>query len=554
MGSMKYAIKQLVERAIRDAVTEGAFPHITIPNFDVLTPDTDAHGHIATNVAMKLAPVVRQSPMNIANVLAPRLTTFGNQIFEKVEVAPPGCINFYYREDYLSGQVSLILKGKNTYWSTQTSEPEKIQIEFISANPTGPLTAANGRGGFFGDTLANVLATQGYKVDREYYMNDRGTQVNLLAESVARRYLQAHGVKVDFPDELYQGDYIKEIAKKIGREIESTNLEDVTKKVSSVALKTTTADIKRVTKTVMKIKYDKFFSEASLYRPKTKPNQVIARLRKAGLAYEKDGAIWMNTRKFGDDKDRVLVKSDGNYAYFLSDVLYMENRLKTRGYDRIVEVLGADHHGYVQRFKAAAQAINPKKRIDVPLVQMVRLVRSGKEVRMSKRKGQFITIESVINEIGLDAARYFFIASSLDSQMDLDLDLAKERSEKNPVYYVQYAHARMSGILRKAGKAKLPKSPQFTQPEEFALIRALMAAPQLLAEVSETYDVHRIPTYCIDLARVFHRFYDNNRVISEGKVYTDRLALVKATQIVLAGMLALMGINAPKKMSYADRN
>jgi len=538
----------LIERAIRDAEKEGAFPHISIPAFEVMTPDTDAHGHIATNVAMKLAPHIRKSPMEIAEALVPRLQKRGRRMFEKVEAVQPGFLNFFYREKYLAEQVELILAGGEDYWTGKAKKREKIQVEFISANPTGPLTAANGRGGFFGDVLANVLATQGHEVDREYYVNDRGVQTQILAESVARRYLQANKVKVDFPEELYKGDYIKDLAKELAPTIESTELETVTKKIRSSAVRIMVADIKRTTKDVMGIRFKRFFSEASLYRPAKKREALLRRLKRAELTYEKDGALWMKTRKFTDDKDRVLIKSDGEFTYFLSDLLYLENRLKERKYNRVIEVWGADHHGYVNRFKAAGEAISPRARLDFALVQMVKVVRKGKEVRMSKRAGNFITIESIIDEVGLDAARFFFLMSSLNSQMDLDLDLAKQRNQKNPVYYVQYAHARMFGIMKKAGKQKLPKEPQFLAPEEFALIRELIRSKDLLAEVAESYDVHRLTQYTMELARAFHAFYDRNRVINDGKVYTDRLALVKATKIVLGGMLELMGIEAPDKM------
>lgn len=545
---MKQAIHQLVEHAIRDAMEDGTFPHGSIPAFEVLTPDTDEHGHVATNVAMKLAPLIKKSPLEIANALVPKIEKRAKKIFARVDVAPPGFINAFYDDRFLAGQVELILKGGKDYWTHNEKQEKKVQVEFISANPTGPLTAANGRGGFFGDVLTNVLQSQGNETDREFYVNDRGVQVDVLAESVARRYLQANKVDIDFPEELYQGAYVTDLAKELGKEIEAKDIDEAVKAFKKLALSAMINDIKRVAKDVMGIKFKKFFSEASLYRPKKTADELLKRLEKEDLAYKKEGAVWMKTTRYGDDKDRVLVKSDGEMTYFLSDILYLDNRFNTRGYDRIIEVWGADHHGYVARFKAAAEAIAPKKKVDFAIVQLVKLVRDGEEVKMSKRKGNFVTIEEVIEEIGQDAARFNFLTSSLNSHMELDLELAKEQSERNPVYYVQYAHARMSNILKNVGKVRVPDDPQFSTNEEFALIRQLMRSPELLERIADTLDVYTLPQYTLDLARAFHKFYDRNRVIDEGEVNTERVALVMATKMVLGGMLELMGVSAPEKM------
>lgn len=429
-------------------------------------------------------------------------------------------------------------------------------VEFISANPTGPLTIANGRGGFIGDVLANVLTAAGYDVTREYYVNDQGNQIDILGESVTRRYFQQHGLNVPYPDKCYQGDYIADIAKRIV--IRNHKLSDQSKfelirdKIKVLALEKMLADIKETVSKTAKIKMNSWFSERSLYE-KGYANKAIEYLEQNNLVYRHEGALWMKTTRFGDDKDRVLVKADGSPTYFLSDVAYHWHKFSYRKFQRVINVLGADHHGYIGRLKAAVTAtgVSPD-RLDIILVQFMRLVENGREVKVSKRKGTFVTLEELIKEVGLDATRFFFLMHAANTHMDFNLSLAKEKSEKNPVYYVQYAHARICSILGevdKIAKKKAKSEPGIlNHPTEISLLKNVIKYRDLIADVARNYEMHQLAFYSVELARSFHDFYTQCRVIDEGRVNPHRLALVKASQVALQNVLKIMGVKAPKRM------
>lgn len=547
---MKQEIKKIVESAIIKYQQKNRTQDLGVSKFNIEYPKASKFGDYSCNVAMQLAPVLHTNPMGIANELA---LYIDDKYFEKIDVAPPGFINFYLKKKYLAKRVAGILETKTKYGKTDLGQGKKAQVEFISANPTGPLHLGNGRGGFFGDCLANVLSFADYKVKREYILNDRGKQVDTLGESVIRRYLQEQGIKVDYPDELYKGDYIKDLAKKVKlkdfKSNQSEEIEKVKGEVKEWALKEMVKDIERVTAEKCNIKFDRMFSEKSLYKGKLR-EEVWNYFFEKNLFYKKDEAWWFKASQFGDEKDRVVVKENEQPTYFFSDILYLADRFEKRKFDKVIMVWGCDHHGDVTRVQAAAEVLGHKGKLDIVLYQLVRLMFNGKELRMSKRKGTFVTLEELVDEVGLDVVRWFFIMYQVGSHMDFDLNLAKKKSEQNPVYYVQYAHARICSILNKISKSKLEESKniEYSNHSEVELIKELIKFPDLVEEVAETYEVHKIPQYTLDIARKFHKFYSECRVINDDQVNIARLNLTKATKIVIANSLKLMGISAPTKM------
>ena len=430
-----------------------------------------------------------------------------------------------------------ILKEKDKFGVLNIGKSKKINVEFISANPTGPLTLGNGRGGFCGDVLANVLKKAGHEITREYYINNVGEQVRKLGHSV-----------IGDSEAVYSGKYIEDLRKKIG----GKEPEEVGEKAVKIILK----EMIKPSIEKMGIKFDIWFSEKSLYKDK-KVEEILDCLENKKLTYEKEGALWFKSTKFGDDKDRVLKKADGERTYFASDIAYLKNKFE-RGFDSLIFFLGADHYGYIDRIKAAAEVIGyKKKQVNVIIMQMVRLFEKGKQVRMSKRAGVYVTLDELIDEVGLDVARFFFLTRNSNSHLNFDLDLAKERSEKNPVYYVQYAHARICSILRKNPKSKIqmpnqiqnPNAKLLIHPSELNLIKQLIRFPEIIEDTAKDYQVQRIPQYAISLTTAFHQFYENCRVISENKELTQvRSSLILATKTVLKNTLDLMGISSPEKM------
>lgn len=557
---MKYEITEAVKKTLKSLQAEHGWGDVINVDFAVEHPQDEHHGDYACNVSMVLSSVLRVNPLELGEWIKERLgkdKAFMQQ-FSRIDVVPPGFVNFTLSNEYLAGCVEHVLEQDDKYGRVDAGKRERVQIEFISANPTGPLTLANGRGGFTGDVLARIMQWAGFHVFKEYYWNDRGKQVEILGDSVTRRWLQKQGVKVPYPEECYQGDYIADLAEKI--ELKDYKLQNIRKiekvksKIAEIAVKFMMEDIRRVITEKMGIKYHYWFSEKSLY-DNGDVEKVLELLKKEELTYTKDGAVWMKTSEFGDDKDRVIQKSDGSYAYVVSDIAYLWNKYFVRHFDRTIMLLGADHHGYLGRLEAAAKALKVGGTMDVLIFQMVKLVKDGKEVRMSKRAGDFIEIEDVIDEVGLDVTRFFFLMNAATNHMEFDLGLAKERSEKNPVFYVQYAHARICQIMSKIAKEidgmKRVSYDHFEYSEEaeLSLIRELMKFPELIAEISRGYEVHKLPYYTMNLARKFHTFYAQCRVIDEGEVNINRLALIRATKTVLANALGIMGISAPKRMT-----
>ncbi len=535
---LREEIKKLIENSVKNLQKEGE-----LLDFDVALlkkaglvekPKEKSHGDYSSNVALQIAKIIKKDPMaDVVKALLAKLHTYPvvKSLFDNIEAVKPGFINFFVSKEYLQNQVGEILKEKDKFGTLKIGENKKINVEFISANPTGPLTLGNGRGGFCGDVLANVLEKAGYKVEREYYINDVGEQIRKLGHSV-----------IGDSEAVYKRKYIKELRKKI----KGDNPEEVGDKAVKIILK----EMIKSSIEKMGIKFDVWFSEKSLYENK-EVEKVLNWLKKQKLVYEKEGALWFKSTKFGDDKDRVLIKADNEKTYFASDIAYLKNKFE-RGFDSLVFFLGADHYGYIARIKAAAEAMGYKKeQVNVIIMQLVRLFEKGKQVRMSKRAGIYVTLDELINEVGLDVARFFFLTRSSNSHLNFDLDLAKERSEKNPVYYVQYAHARICSILRKAKSSKfqVPSSKLLNHPLELELIKQLIRFPEIIEDTAKDYQVQRIPQYAVDLADGFHKFYENCRVITEDKEISQaRLSLILATKTVLKNTLNLMGISAPSKM------
>ena len=542
---------------------------LNIPDAVIDRPENQSFGDYSTNAVLKLAKKEGKNPMELAQELAQKLSASKSDMFSKIEVALPGFINFTLSPQFLRQQVQEILKAKENYGALNIGQNKKIQVEFISANPTGPLTLGNGRGGFFGDVLANVLSRAGFSVKREYFVNDAGFQVEVLGHSVLKDE-QAQ----------YKGEYIDKLNKKFVCWLCSKD----PKKVGQKAAKYILAKMLQPTiKDRMKIKFDEWVSEGAL-RSSGATDKVLAMLKAKNLTYEQDGATWFKSTQFGDDKDRVLITSakdgrDGAATYLLPDAAYHYKKFVKDKFDKVINIWGADHHGYILRLQAIKKALNMPGELEVVIMQLVRLMVKGEEVKMSKRLGTYITLDELLEEIPLDVARFFFLMRAPNTHMDFDLDLAKEQSQKNPVYYVQYAYARICSILRKAHSTTQSLNDSITDSSghsitqslnhssEFALIKQLIRFPEVIEDTAKDYGVHRLPQYSMDLVRSFHKFYEECRVLpappsgpegpegsSNGSEEIDeatsqaRLALCEATRIVLANTLSLMGISAPEKM------
>ncbi len=532
---MKSQIKELILQAIQKAYPD-SMPEGDMPGF-VVEEAEEKFGDYSTNAAMILSKMVGKSPKEIASDIINSIDK--GDIIEESSVADPGFINFKIALPYLQEKILEIVGKGGAYGKSDLGKDLQVNIEFISANPTGPLTLGNGRGGYFGDVLANIFRAYGAQVEREYYINDRGVQVLALAHSI---------LKDD--RKVYQGKYIDELALRI----KSKKLDEVGSEAVTILME------EYIKKTIEKmgIKFNTWFSEKSLHDSNL-VSEILGKLNKAGLTYEKEGALWLKTTQFSDDKDRVLVTKEGEHTYFLSDIAYHFDKIR-RGYDLLIDFWGADHHGYVGRMQSAIEILkketNWSGELKILIAQLVRLTSKGKEVRMSKREGTYVTLDELIDEVGPDVTRFFFLERALNTHMDFDLDLAKEHGEKNPVYYVQYAYARICSILQKIRNPndEIRSNDQnlklLKQPEEIALIKQLIKLPELVEEIVGDYQIQKLPTYAIELADSFHRFYEKCPVIKSGsdELTSARLELLKATQIVLKNTLDLMGISSPEKM------
>ncbi|MBC1511486.1 arginine--tRNA ligase [Listeria booriae] len=527
-----------------------------VPAILLEVPKDKQHGDYSTNVAMQLARVAKKAPKVIAEAIVDAIGE-DHAIINKVEIAGPGFINFYLDNAYLTALVPVIMDADTAYGESNTGQGKKFQIEFVSANPTGDLHLGHARGAAIGDSLANILAMAGYNVSREYYINDAGNQIQNLVLSTEARYLEALGVDAEFPEDGYRGADIinlgKQLAEKYGDEFVDADVDARRDVFRKEALAFETAKL-RDDLAEFRVHFDNWFSETTLYE-NGKIMPALEKLRANGYIFEEEGATWLRTTEFGDDKDRVLIKSDGTYTYFLPDIAYHLDKLE-RGFDVLIDVWGADHHGYIPRMRAAIQSLGySPDHLEVEIIQLVHLYENGEQIKMSKRTGKSVTMRDLIEEVGLDATRYFFAMRSSDTHMNFDMGLAKSTSAENPVYYVQYAHARISSILRSGVEQGFALSKDanlalLNSEADYDLLKVLGEFPDVVAEAAEKRIPHRIVRFLNDLAAAFHRFYNANKVLDvENKEVSEaRLALIKATQITLRNGLTLLGVSAPEKM------
>ena len=503
-------------------------------------PKKAGFGDYSTNAAMLLAPTLGAPPREIAERLAGALSGRLGERVQRVEVAGPGFLNVFLAEDWFAAALEELLAAGDAFGTGTPEHPEKVLVEFVSANPTGPLTAASGRHAAFGDALARILELAGNSVSREYYFNDSGSQIDRLGESIRAR---ARGEEL--PEDGYQGDYVDALA----RDIDGAADRDP-RELAQLGVESIMAGI-RATLAAYRVEFDGWFLERSLHDGDPSAVQrTLALLEEHGHTYRSEGAVWLRTTAFGDDKDRVLVRSTGETTYFANDVAYHEDKLE-RGYDRMVNLLGADHHGYIARMKASMAALGVEpERLEIPILQFVHIVEGGRRASMSKRRGDFVTLDDLIAEIGVDATRYFMLSRSHDSTVDLDVELAKRQEKDNPVYYVQYHHARCASILRQVDDRGGDWSGLELHPSERELIMKLLAFPGEVAEAAEKRAPHKIAAYSLELSQAFAAFYRDCPVRDAGSdaLRSLRLGQVRATKSVIARSLGLLGVAAPESM------
>ncbi len=549
---LRLAIRVALKQCYADgSLTSGEFPD----EVQLEIPKKPDHGDFSTNLAMTLAKAERKAPRKIAEALVAALED--NPLCDKIEIAGPGFINFRLAATCWYEVLDQIMEQGGEFGRSQIGAGTKIQVEFVSANPTGPLHIGHGRGAVVGDAVAAVLQAAGFEVQREYYINDAGNQIQTLGRSILLRLRELQGETIEFPEDGYQAKYVVELASKYRSE--QGDLSDFSEQEAiEICARFGVEEILKWIETDLKefgIEFDHWYSEKSLH-DRGMVEQELTKLKAKGLSFEDDDALWLRTTEFGDDKDRVLIKSDGSHTYFASDVAYHMEKFD-RGFDRVIDVWGADHHGYIPRMKAMLTGLgHPPEDLEVLLIQMVNLLRDGKPYVMGKRSGNFITLKEVVSEVGRDACRFFFLMRRCDSQLDFDLELAKQQSSDNPVYYVQYAHARICSINRNAVEAGM------TQPligkidycrlelaEELALVKQLARYPETVVNAALSYEPHRVIFYLQDLAAQFHSYYNRYRVLVDDPATSQaRLYLVNSVRTVLANALKLLGLSAPEQM------
>lgn len=558
---MKDILGSKVQQALESAFAAGDLRPVEVPSPIVLEiPKVAAHGDYSTNIAMTMASRQKRPPREIANIIIHHIENT-DQLFSKIEVAGPGFINFFIsRKKWFKVLIDVHDKNK-AYGASKMGKGERVHVEFVSANPTGPLHVGHGRCAAVGDTLAAILRAAGYETKTEYYVNDSGRQISTLGRSVFLRYRQLLGHRIEFPTDSYQGDYIKDLAKELLIKEGNRLLELPEKDSIGICARFAGNEILagiRNDLDAFNVSFDQWFTEQSLFDSGA-VQTVIDNLKSQDIIYEHEGAMWFRTRDFGDEKDRVVVRTNGQTTYFASDIAYHKAKLERR-FDRIIDIWGADHHGYVSRVSASIQALGyDKEKGAFILVQLVNLLRDGKPVAMSTRAGEFVTLKEVMDEVGRDAARFLFLMRDHNSPLDFDLELAKKQSNENPVYYVQYVHARISNILRKAEERGYKHicwhedfSSLISLPEEIHLIKLMGRYPEVVAQSARLMEPHRIPFYLQELAGAFHAYYhDRNKhqvVSDDARLSAARLFLVSAIRIVIRNGLALMGVSAPETM------
>ncbi|MEO6198117.1 MAG: arginine--tRNA ligase [Dehalococcoidia bacterium] len=555
---IKDEIGVILAAAVAKAQADGALPAVPVPTAPIERPQRPEHGDYASSLPMRLARATGMRPLDIAEVIIGALDSDARTAagIDEVYAAPPGFINFRLGASWLGAQVEEIARQGAAFGDIDTGKGKRVQVEFVSANPVGPIHVGNGRGLALGDTLARILSAAGYEVQREYLVNDAGTQTQVFSETLYARYQQLFGREVDIPEGGYPGEYMVEIAEAIKAEHGDSLLcgtgEPTPAEIHDIGIAKMLESIQSDLKAIG-VHYDAWFSERSLYTGSTY-DETMSLLRERGFVTEREGATWFVSTALGEEKDNVLVRSTGAPTYFASDVAYHYDKFCRRNFDRVIDIWGADHQGHVPRMKAAVSALGVEPdRLEILIYQLVTLKRGEEVVRLSKRAGDIVTLREVVEEVGADAARFNFVSRAADSHMDFDLELAKQQSSENPVYYVQYAHARISGILSQASERGLDYADgdvQLLREEaELALIRKMLRLPELIEAMAENLEPHPLPYYAMELATSFHDFYEKCRVLGDDEVLSKaRLKLVAAAQRVLARSLDLMGMSAPERM------
>ena len=550
--------KELVMKAMGELVADGTFPAEPVPAFNTEIPADSKNGDVSTNAAMVCARPFRNNPRKIAEAIVSKIDLNGSY-FARCEVAGPGFINFFYSTEWYATVVATVLEQKEKYGETDLGAGKSVLVEFVSANPTGPMHIGNARGGAIGDCLASVLEKAGYEVAREFYINDAGNQIEKFKTSLEVRYLQIYKPETELPEDAYKGqdiiDHANAFNEIYGDKYVNADSEERRQALCDFALP---KNIQKLHDDLGKyrIQYDKWFNESTLHKDGS-VQRVIEQLKASGHTYEKDGALWFKTTEFGDEKDRVLVRENGVPTYLVPDIAYHYYKLAVRKFDKAVDIFGADHHGYIARIKASMTALGvDADRLDIVIMQMVNLVRNGEKYKLSKRSGKAITLSTLLDEIPIDAARFFFNLREPNSHFDFDLDLAVSQTSQNPVYYVQYAHARICSVLKKMNEEgievkSLDKAALsvLTAPEEQEMIKHLATLPNVINEAAKAYDPAKVTKYVIDLATMYHKFYNNCRIMGENEsVMQARLSLSLAVKQVIKNILDMLKITCPESM------
>lgn len=549
---------EAIESAVKSAIKSGDLPQADIPKFIIEKPADKKNGDFSSNIAMAGARAFHGAPRMIAEAIVKDFSLDGGYI-DRCEIAGPGFINFYLSDKYYSDVLKDIVASGDSYGRSDYGEGKKILVEFVSANPTGPMHIGNARGGAIGDCLASVLDAAGYDVQREFYVNDAGNQIEKFATSLEVRYLQECGKDIELPEDAYHGEDITVHARnffsEVGDKYADCDSQERRNALVAYALPKNIAGLE-ADLGKYRIKYDKWFRESTLHKDGS-VQKVIEALKEKGVTYEQDGALWFKASEFGNDKDIVLIRANGIPTYIVPDIAYHYNKLVTRGYDKAIDVLGADHHGYIPRMKAALTALGlDADRLDIVIMQMVRLVRNGETIKLSKRSGKAITLNTLLEEIPIDAARFFFNLREPNSHFDFDLELAAKQSSENPVYYVQYAHARICSIIKKAAEEGIevvtPSAEalnRLNSDEERDLISHLAGLTDEIIGAAKNYDPAKITHYVIDLATLFHKFYNAHRVVSDDKELTEaRLFLCTAVKNTIKNILVMLKVDVPEAM------
>lgn len=554
-GQQKANLAAAIREAVQNLIAVGDLNLELIPEISLETPRDKAHGDFASNIALVLAKPAKKGPRQVAELIVEALNNY--DFIESIEIAGPGFINFFLTKKWLGDVLLTIEREQSNYGQSDFGQSEKVLVEFVSANPVGPMNVVNARAAAIGDTLARLLTAVGYDVATEFYVNDAGVQTEVFGRSLLARYRQLSNPDYPFPEDGYPGAYVNDLAEKLAKQKPDFAIKSEEEQIEycrSWGIDNMVA-AQQEDLSSFNVEFDRWFREQDLHTAGALEN-IIQLLTDKGYMYEAEGALWFRSTAFGDDKDRVIIKNDSTYTYITADIAYHYDKLK-RGFTKLIDLLGPDHHGYIGRMKAAIQALGyPEDTLEILILQYVALLRNGQQVKMSKRAGEFITLQDLVEEVGVDAARYFFLMRSSESHLDFDLTLAAEQSNENPVYYIQYAYARICSILQQAAEQGVNVKAlagvnlaTLTTEQELDMIKKLAELPEEILIAAKDWAPHRIARYALDLASLFHSFYTHCRILGEQEDLRDaRLALVSCVQVTIKRVLDLLGISAPERM------